>query len=111
MDTHNSGATLVASMGDFLMRSLTSVLIPRQLQGGSGPEPAATHESGTTASQRALATDWADTKQVRPLEPSRTSPTAGDVDTHVSALLVASKVLRFLLPANSPLRLERLDPA
>ena len=35
------------------MRSLASVLIPRQLQGGSGPEPAATHECGTTASQRA----------------------------------------------------------
>ena len=78
VDTHNSGATLVASMGDFLMRSLTSVLIPRQLQGGSGPEPAATHESGTTASQRARLRQiglipnksdrWSLREQVRPLE-------------------------------------------
>ena len=94
------------------MRSLAPVLSPRQRQGGSGPEPAANprvrvyHESA-----RALATEWADAEQVRPLEPLRTSPTARYVDTHVSALLVASKVLRFLLPANSPLRLERLDPA
>ena len=41
VDTHNSGASIIASVGDFTMRSLASVLIPRQLLGGSGPEPAA----------------------------------------------------------------------
>ena len=78
VDTHNSEATLIASMGDFPMRSLAPVLIPRQLQGGSGPEPAATHACGTTASQRARLRQiglipnksdrWSLREQVRPLE-------------------------------------------
>ena len=62
-----SGAAIAVEYKEsFPMRSLASVLVPRQRQGGSGPEPAANPSVQVyDESARALATEWADVEPVR----------------------------------------------